>query len=488
MVAPEVLCLAGMHIAVDGDRGLLAGCDRVDGELRAGHNIAACEHVGLTGLIAELVDHDGAFAAELDAGTGGDTAEVDLLADGGDDRVKLQRLKFTGADGLAAAFCVSFAKLHDFDLHAADLAAAEYLDRSGEVHEPDALFLCLSDLVGCCGHFVSAASVDDGHVLRAETQRRARDIYRDVAAADDCDALTDADGLFKVNVTQKVNTGEHARKLLAGNTELCAPGRADAEVEGLVALCAQLRQRDVLADLNAGFELDAELTENVYLRIHDGLIETEAGDAESEHAAELVLFFKHGDRIALDCKVVRAAQTRGACADDGYLLGVGSADLVEHLRHKARGSVKILIGDELFDIVYRDGGIDNAAGAGLLTGLVADTAADGREGVLLLYELQSLGIASHGGELYVALNGDMRRADGLAGGGAAVHNVASVGAVVDVVGLAIPGDGDVGVIRVGDSGVIDAVFLAELNCIGLAVLNALTAGDTLFFIDLRGEV
>ena len=132
---------------------------------------------------------------------------------------------------------------------------------------------------------------------------------------------------------------------------------------------------------------------------------------------------------------------------DGYLLGVMSADRVVHLRHKARGSGKILIGDELFDIVYRDGGVDNAAGAGLLTGLVADTAADGREGVLLLYELQSLGIASHGGELYVALNGDMRRADGLAGGGAAVHNVASVGAVVDVVGLAVPGDGDVGVLR-----------------------------------------
>ncbi len=58
-------------------------------------------------------------------------------------------------------------------------------------------------------------------------------------------------------------------------------------------------------------------------------------------------------------------------------------------------------------------------GAGLLTGLVADTAADGREGVLLLYELQSLGIAPHGGELYVALDGDVRRADSLAGGGAA---------------------------------------------------------------------
>ena len=82
----------------------------------------------------------------------------------------------------------------------------------------------------------------------------------------------------------------------------------------------------------------------------------------------------------------------------------------------------------------------------------------------------------------------MRRADGLAGGGAAVHNVASVGAVVDVVGLAVPGDGDVGVIRVGDSGVIDAAFLAELDRVGLAVLDALAAGDALFLIDLRGEV
>ena len=82
----------------------------------------------------------------------------------------------------------------------------------------------------------------------------------------------------------------------------------------------------------------------------------------------------------------------------------------------------------------------------------------------------------------------MRRADGLAGGGAAVHNVASVGAVVDVVGLAVPGDGDVGIICIGDSGVIDAVFLAELDGIGLAVLYALAAGDAFLLIDLRGEV
>ena len=84
---------------------------------------------------------------------------------------------------------------------------------------------------------------------------------------------------------------------------------------------------------------------------------------------------------------------RRAGADNGDLLGIGLAGLIQHLRHEARRGVKILLRDELLDIVDSDGGIDNTARAGRFTGLVADAAAGGREGVLLLYKLQRVGIA-----------------------------------------------------------------------------------------------
>ena len=59
-------------------------------------------------------------------------------------------------------------------------------------------------------------------------------------------------------------------------------------------------------------------------------------------------------------------------------------------------------------------------------------------------------VAAFACELYVALNGDVCRADRLAGGGAALQDVASRGAVGDIVALCVPGDLTVGPVSVGD--------------------------------------
>ena len=82
----------------------------------------------------------------------------------------------------------------------------------------------------------------------------------------------------------------------------------------------------------------------------------------------------------------------------------------------------------------------------------------------------------------------MRGAGRLAGRGAALHNVGAVRAVFDVVAGAIPGNGAVGVISIGDVRVRRAVFLTKAERVRLAVLNALTAGDALFLVDARGIV
>ena len=72
--------------------------------------------------------------------------------------------------------------------------------------------------------------------------------------------------------------------------------------------------------------------------------------------------------------------------------------------------------------------------------------------------------------------------DCLAGGGAAFHHVAAVGAVIDVVALLIPGNGPVGVVGVGNGGVVDAALLAQPQGVGLTVLHALAAGHALLLI------
>ena len=77
--------------------------------------------------------------------------------------------------------------------------------------------------------------------------------------------------------------------------------------------------------------------------------------------------------------------------------------------------MQVPLRDELLDGVDGDRLVDGPAGAGILAAAVADAAADGRERILPLDELQRLGILAFGGLLQVALHGDMGRARRLAG-------------------------------------------------------------------------
>ena len=150
--------------------------------------------------------------------------------------------------------------------------------------------------------------------------------------------------------------------------------------------------------------------------------------------------------------------------------------------------LKILLGDEFFDIVDSNGRVDVAARACVLACLVADAAADCRERVFFLYKLKRLGVSSLSGELNIALNGNVRRALCLAGRRAGLHDVGAGCAVIDVVALLIPGHFLIRLICVGDMRIGGAQLLAELYGVGLAVFNALAAGDALVLINLGDEV
>ena len=82
----------------------------------------------------------------------------------------------------------------------------------------------------------------------------------------------------------------------------------------------------------------------------------------------------------------------------------------------------------------------------------------------------------------------MGRASRLTGCGAAGHYIGAVGAVVDIVALGVPRNFFIGMVSVGDLRVDGAALLTELESIGLAVFDALTAGDALVLIDLGKEV
>ena len=123
-------------------------------------------------------------------------------------------------------------------------------------------------------------------------------------------------------------------------------------------------------------------------------------------------------------------------------------------------------GNEFLDLVDGYRRVDQPAGAGVLAALVADAAADGGEGVILLDEGQGLVIAPLGGHLHIALNGDMGRAGSLAGGGAAVVAVFLVVVPVVVVPHVLAPAGSFvrqGLLGIADRPVLAAELLAQLG-------------------------
>ena len=100
---------------------------------------------------------------------------------------------------------------------------------------------------------------------------------------------------------------------------------------------------------------------------------------------------------------------------------------------KSARLVQFTVSDKLFDLVHGHGVVDPAAGALVLTAAVADPAADGREGIILLYKGKGLFVLAFVCQLQITLDGNVGRAGGLAGGSACVI---AVGArIVAVIGI-----------------------------------------------------
>ena len=145
-------------------------------------------------------------------------------------------------------------------------------------------------------------------------------------------------------------------------------------------LAEQLIDAHALADGRVAHDVDAHGHELVDLLLHDGLRQTELGDAVSQHAAGLVEVLVDGHVVAELGQIARAGKAGRAGADDRDAVAVGG-DLFGHLV----GVLAVPVGDKALQTANADGLALDAAHALTLALLLlrADTAADGGQGAVL---------------------------------------------------------------------------------------------------------
>src|SRR5207244_4064982 len=132
---------------------------------------------------------------------------------------------------------VGLAERHPLELDTA--CASVLLDDPhgrGEELELDALVLGVVDLAVVGAHLFARASVYDRDV-RTHPPRRASAVEGGEAAAhhDDLRVLADWHGVAPRVLTEVVDRLDHAGEILAGDAQLVARPRADADEHGVVA-------------------------------------------------------------------------------------------------------------------------------------------------------------------------------------------------------------------------------------------------------------
>ena len=252
--------------------------------------------------------------------------------------------------------------------------------------EDDALFLGVLDLLLTGRQLGHAAAVDDVHGLGTQTQGAAGSVHGHVAAAHNGHLLAGADGglaggqvsLHQVGAGQELVGRVHALQALAGDAHEAGQTGTGANEHGLVAvLVHQLVDGQHLANDHVALKIHAHLLQAVDLLLHDGLGQTELGDAVHQHAAGHMQGLVDGDLIAQLGQVACGGQTGRACTDDGDLVAVPC-------RHDGGGVdvFTVPVGHKALQAADAHGLVLDAAGAlALALALLgADTAADGGQG------------------------------------------------------------------------------------------------------------
>ena len=360
--------------------------DGVDGEFRSCIHVSAHENIRLSGLIGQLIRHDGR-AIE------GHVLALQQIAPDASLAYRENHAVTINPDGLIfvigrreAALCVldRGTLLKDDTGHPAVLG--QNLLRSPAVLNLYAVFICLAYFVIRCRHLClrlqtkhmnlagSASGADSGRV----------DGY--VSAAYDHDS-SGVRGLAGVGLPQIINGCGGSFRVVSGHAGSAARAAADGDIEGLVALLTELFQGHIFADLHAGLNLHAHLAHHVDFRCDDVFFQFIGGDAVAEHTAGLLILLKYCGTIALLRQIEGRTHTCRAAADDGDFLREMlhmDAGRNHHGRNIAGLCLQILLRDELFHCVDGYRPVNGASGAGVLTAAVADASADCREGILLL--------------------------------------------------------------------------------------------------------
>ena len=192
--------------------------------------------------------------------------------------------------------------------HQADQAPLLHVEagRARQLHDPDALFATLVDLLRVGGHLVDGAPVDQRDVLRAGAQRRPGAVHRRVARADHADARPDGLRAPLAEASQERDPVDDPGCVLAGQVEPLGELGAHRDEDRLEPVRPKLLQREIDPRLLVVADLDAHQLQQRDVLVDLGLRQPVRRDCSADHAAGIGVGLEDGDAEAGPRDVARS--------------------------------------------------------------------------------------------------------------------------------------------------------------------------------------
>ena len=183
------------------------------------------------------------------------------------------------------------ALLEDDGGHMAVLVHLQFLGTPAIV-DLDIFFQSLGNLIVGGRHGSPILQADHGDLGSAEALGSLGTVNGHVAAADDHHIALHLLVLVLQSMVQELHSDGSPLGGIIGNAGTAAALAADGDVEGLIALLAQLGDGHILADFHAALDLHTQLPDDLDLGVDDVLLQLEGGDAVGQHTAGLGALFK----------------------------------------------------------------------------------------------------------------------------------------------------------------------------------------------------
>src|SRR5215213_6261102 len=370
------------QVAVDRVGALLAVPRSLDQGRRASHEIAAGEDALDVRCIRRRIDPDTA-TADLEVRLDRQEREVRGLGNGRNDDVRLDReLAALDRDRRPPARGIRLAEPVPDELNGGDVAVlAEDLDRAGEEFHPDALALCLAELLLVNDQLAAGSAVDDRDVLGPVAEAGPGAVHGGVAAADDDDVLADVQLLAEVRLLHEVDAVVDAFEVGTRNVEGDGVHRAGRD-RNAVEVALELLERDVLADRRVEDERDPESLDEPDVHLDCLARQAERRDADEHRPAAIGQRVEDGDLEALHRELAGDRQAGRPGAHDRDAL-VARRDLGHHVRDARR---LVPLHEEPLHRPDRERTVDVASPARPLAGGGTDVGAHRRDRVRLARE------------------------------------------------------------------------------------------------------